>query len=104
MAAARETFHRSGRRLGVAFRHVRQRLSQEWPGPAGITRPFALMLALLLAAADPAQLAGCRSRLPGPGSTTSRGRGPSSCPSAQLSETLIGAPQSAWRTMAGGPS
>jgi AcrR family transcriptional regulator len=45
-----------------------------------------------------------RARLPGPRSTRSRGRSPSSCPSSQVSETRILPPQSACRTTAGGPS
>ncbi len=45
-----------------------------------------------------------RTRLPGPGSTQTRGRGPSSCPFSQLTVTVMGAPQSAWRTTAGTPS
>ncbi|MGH3168190.1 MAG: PaaI family thioesterase [Trebonia sp.] len=41
-----------------------------------------------------------RTRLPGPGSTRSRGRSLSSWPSSQVSETLIGAPQPTCRTTA----
>jgi drug/metabolite transporter (DMT)-like permease len=45
-----------------------------------------------------------RRRLPGPGYRRSRGRSPRSCPSSQVTETVTGAPQSACRTIAGGPS
>jgi hypothetical protein len=45
-----------------------------------------------------------RTRLPGPGSSRSLGRFSSSCPSSQISETLIRAPQPTCRTTAGGPS
>lgn len=45
-----------------------------------------------------------RMRLPGPGSTSTRGRSPRSWPSAQVIATLIGAPHPACLAMAGGPS
>lgn len=45
-----------------------------------------------------------RNRLPGPGSTRSRGRSPSSWPASQVSATWTRSPQSACRGTAGGPS